>query len=132
MATEAPLSAASETDSPPLSAPIYKIANAALWCIAGALFEDIFLSGLAREAMRHGMRGVFVALTAAAALLLLSSIVLGTIALCGISRYGRKKLLWKGLVGILVPILFILLAFAGFLKAKRLSEERARQHQQSP
>lgn len=40
-------------------------------------------------------------------LVMLSAIPAGFIALCGIPRFGRKKLLWKGLVGLLVPLALV-------------------------
>src|SRR4051794_1410493 len=35
---------------------------------------------------------------------LISAIPAGFIALCGIPRYGRRMLLWKGLVGLILPL----------------------------
>src|SRR5688572_28964154 len=44
------------------------------------------------------------------ALVMFSSIPAGIIALCGIPKYGKRKLLWKGLFGVLVPVLLTVLA----------------------
>ena len=43
----------------------------------------------------------------------------GVVALFGIPRYGRRELLWKGLVGILVPLV---LFSAGIFVALLLRE----------
>ena len=60
----------------------------------------------------------------------LSALPAGIIALCGIPKHGRKTLLWKGLVGVIVPILLIALAIPAFLHVKKMSEEK-RQRQES-
>jgi hypothetical protein len=42
-------------------------------------------------------------------LAIISAIPAGFIALCGIPRYGRRKLLWKGLVGMFLAIVLLYL-----------------------
>jgi len=55
-------------------------------------------------------------------LVLLGGIVLGIIALFGISRHGTKGLLVKALVGILVPVLLILAALPAVAEAHRMQQ----------
>jgi hypothetical protein len=43
-------------------------------------------------------------------IVLISAVPAGIAALCGIAKYGTKKLLWKGLVSVLVPLVLLLLA----------------------
>jgi len=43
-------------------------------------------------------------------IVMLSAIPTGFIALCGIPKYGRKQLLWKGLLGLLVPFILVWLS----------------------
>jgi len=132
MNTESNSTNVSRPDPPPLSAPIYKIANASLWCLVGSFAVNIFLGGAARAAMQQGMSGLYFAVTAATSLLFLLSIVFGAIALCGIPRYGKRRLLWKGLIGVFVPILLIIAAIPAFMKVRQMSEERARSQQSPP
>lgn len=54
-------------------------------------------------------------------LLFLSAIPAGVIALVGIRQHGCRYLLWRGLVGILVPTLLIALAVPAFLKVRSLA-----------
>jgi len=54
-------------------------------------------------------------------LLFLSAIPAGVIALCGIPKHGCRYLLWRGLVGILVPVLLIGMAIPAFLKVRSLA-----------
>lgn len=55
---------------------------------------------------------------------IISAIPAGVIALCGIPRYGRKKLLWKGLVGMILPIVLFVFAvyFSAYLRARIIEE----------
>ncbi|HEY4245991.1 MAG TPA: hypothetical protein VGM64_03990 [Lacunisphaera sp.] len=43
-------------------------------------------------------------------IVMLSAIPAGFIALCGIPKYGSKKLLWKGLLGLLIPFILFWLS----------------------
>jgi len=55
---------------------------------------------------------------------IISAIPAGFIALCGIPRYGRRKLLWKGLIGMIFPIvLFIFVMFYSAHLRARIIEE---------
>lgn len=51
-------------------------------------------------------------------LLFLSAIPAGIIALVGIRKHGCHYLLWRGLVGILVPALLLAMAVPAFLKVR--------------
>ena len=64
-------------------------------------------------------------------IVMLSAIPAGFIALCGIPKYGRKKLLWKGLLGLLVP--FILFWLSVQVRALLVETvEHPERFQQSP
>ncbi|PTY01975.1 hypothetical protein DB347_25220 [Opitutaceae bacterium EW11] len=55
---------------------------------------------------------------------MISAIPAGVIALCGIPHYGRKKLLWKGLVGMICPIVLFVFSvyFSAYLRARIIEE----------
>jgi hypothetical protein len=117
--------------APSRSSVFHKFASAGIWCLVGS-FAVNFFSGPAREALRQGVREFYLVVTIATALLQILSVLSGVVALCGIRKYGKQQLLWKGLVGLLVPILLTLAAIPAYLKIKSVNEERARQHQQAP
>lgn len=71
-------------------------------------------------------------ITSIPAALLLSAVPAGIIALCGIPQFGKKKLLWKGLTGIIVPVLMILLMIPTVLTIRQKAAERAKVHQSEP
>jgi uncharacterized membrane protein len=52
----------------------------------------------------------------------------GLVALAGIPKHGRRELLWKGLVGVFVPIILFLI---GMVVATRLRESARQLIQQS-
>lgn len=108
------------------------IANAAMWCLVCLFIVNVLFSGVAQMALSSGDQRPLLIVDGLMLLLMLSSAIGGTIALIGVAKYGRKRLLWKGLVAVLVPVLLAAAAIPAFLKIKRLSEERARQHQQAP
>lgn len=56
-------------------------------------------------------------------LLMFSAIPAGILALFGIPKFGKKKLLWKGLVGILVPILFTAMMIPTILSLKQAGKQ---------
>lgn len=56
--------------------------------------------------------------------LFLSAVPAGIIALCGIPKHGCRYLLWRGLVGVLVPCLLTAMAVPAFLKVRALAGER--------
>jgi len=61
-----------------------------------------------------------------AGVLLLLGLIAGVIALCGIPKYGTKGILWKALVGTVLPLLLVVLAIPAVMGAA----ERARQLRQ--
>ncbi len=58
------------------------------------------------------------------AIVLISAVPAGFVSLCGIPRYGLRRLLWKGLVGVALPIvLFIASVYcAAYLRARIIEE----------
>lgn len=120
------------TNPPPSTSSFYhRVANYAVLIFPVAFVINIFASMVVRadpENISGGVRGL---LNAISGLLALTALPAGIIALCGIPKYGRKKLLWKGLVGILLPLLFILLAVPAFLKVRERALERAQQSQEA-
>jgi hypothetical protein len=115
-----------------ISSAFHKFANASLGCLVASFAVNILLDTLARQAARDGALWVFVVVNGATTFLMLVAMVCGVMALCGIRRYGKRKLLWKGLVGLLVPILLVAAAIPAFLTVRRKAMERARQQQTSP
>lgn len=64
------------------------------------------------------------------AIVIISAIPAGFIALCGIPRYGIRKLLWKGLVGVILPIgLFIFSVYYSAYLRNRIIEETQKMEQ---
>ena len=59
-------------------------------------------------------------------IVMISAIPAGLIALGGIPRYGRAKLLWKGIVGVFFPILLFVfvVCFSAYLRARMAEEAR--------
>jgi hypothetical protein len=55
--------------------------------------------------------------------LFLLAIPAGVIALCGIKKHGPRQLLWRGLVGILVPVLLLGMAIPAFFKVRNTASE---------
>lgn len=125
------------TEPPPISAEtpspnsfFHKAASVGVWSLLGSFAVNITLSGPARVAAQEGGRQFYYGVTLVTSLLMLTSVVGGPIALCGIPRYGKRKLLWKGLVAAVVPILLVLAAIPAFLKVREKSLERARAQQE--
>lgn len=57
-------------------------------------------------------------------MLFLSAIPAGVVALCGIRKHGCRYLLWRGLAGILVPVLLMGMAIPAFLKVRSAVSNR--------
>jgi len=55
---------------------------------------------------------------------MLAAIPFGVVALCGIPKFGKNQLLWKGLVGVLVPMVLLAMAIPAFLKVKQMSTQK--------
>lgn len=58
-----------------------------------------------------------------AGVIMLLGLVAGVVALCGIPKYGKKGILWKALVGTVLPLFLVVLAIPAVMGAT----ERARQ-----
>ncbi len=95
----------------------HKAATYAVWSLLAA-FVINFLGMGAPGSTRQVM-------SVLGGVIMLTAIPAGIIALAGISRHGRKGLLWKGLTGICVPILLVGLAIPAFLTVRRISLEKA-------
>lgn len=64
-------------------------------------------------------------------MVMISAIPAGFIALCGIPRFGRRKLLWKGLLGLIFPIvLFVfVMYYSAYLQARIVEETQKMERQ---
>jgi len=71
---------------------------------------------------KSGLPSGFLSLIGGA--LILSAIPASIIAFCGIPKHGCSYLLWRGLVGILVPMLMFAMAVPAFLKVRDMAGER--------
>lgn len=94
----------------------HRAGNYAIVALAGSMFVNIaaLSAGPAPARFRQ-----IVALVVGA--VMLSAIPAGVIALLGVRKHGKKGLLWKGLVGVLVPLLLVALAVPAFLKVRDAS-----------
>ena len=104
----------------------HKAASYAVWALVASFVVNGLSSGLA-DPNRAPI--VQVIISATLGFLVLSAIPAGVIALCGIPRYGKEKLLWKGLVGVLAPLAMFALAVPAFRAEMRANENDARQEQ---
>lgn len=59
------------------------------------------------------------------AIVMISAIPAGIIALCGIPRHGMKKLLWKGLVGVIIPLFLTVSAMMLANSLRKKAQERS-------
>ena len=55
---------------------------------------------------------------------LVSAIPAGIIGLCGIKKFGRKRLLWKSLVGVLLPVLLTVMALPAYHSVRKASLQK--------
>ncbi|MFT3781061.1 MAG: hypothetical protein QM790_03530 [Nibricoccus sp.] len=81
------------------------------WVLGLPLFKS------ASRAVRVGMAYVPLSLGTLA-------ILAGIAALVGIRKFGRQKLLWKGLVCCLVPVVLLLIALPGFRRMKQIVDDK--------
>lgn len=65
-------------------------------------------------------------------LAILLGILLGVVALFGISRYGTKGILVRALIGILIPVLFILVSIPVLMRAIELAKSRHAMQENQP
>ena len=96
-------------------------ANYAVWSLVGSVALSIFGAGMAAQAGAPARQ----VLSIVAGLVMLSAMPAGLIALLGIPRHGPSGLLWKGILGIAVPIALAAMAVPAFLKVRRSALERA-------
>jgi hypothetical protein len=61
-------------------------------------------------------------------LAMLTGVILGIVALFGISKYGTKGILVKSLFGILLPLILVLLSIPVLMRAHEIAAQRA-EHQ---
>jgi len=59
------------------------------------------------------------------AIVMISAVPAGIIALCGIPRHGMKKLLWKGLVGVIIPLFLTVSAMMLANSLRQKAQERS-------
>jgi hypothetical protein len=101
------------------NSPFHKAASFAIYAIV-ASFVLQFVYGQIWLRLSPGAARVLGFIPTIA---IISAIPAGFIALCGIPRYGHRKLLWKGIVGVLVPIVLFVVTmrisayFAPILRA---------------
>lgn len=110
----------------------HRCANASLWCLVAAVGANMLLGPIARAAAGEGATWAPRAFAVAVGLVMFAGVVLGAVALCGIPRHGKRKLLWKGLVGFFLPLLLVGSAIWAFNTVRQKSLERARQRQVAP
>lgn len=116
----------------PVSSFHHKAASYGVLIIPTAIALNVTLVAGVSAALSEAPPLVRAGISAIPGFLILSALPAGVIALCGIPKYGRKKLLWKGLVGVLVPVLLFAMAMFAFLKVRDSALKRARQSQHSP
>lgn len=109
----------------------HKAATYAVLAIPACIFLNIVLGGIVRSAAESLSPATRLIFSAIPGFIMLSAFPAGIIALCGIPKYGKKTLLWKGLFGVIVPIILMALAVTAFFQVKKMSEEKARQRQES-
>lgn len=109
----------------------HKAATYAVLAIPACIFLNIVLGSVARATAGSITPATRLILSTLPGFVMLSAFPAGIIALCGIPKHGRKKLLWKGLLGVILPILLIALAIPAFMHVKKMSEEKVRQRQES-
>ena len=103
-------------------------ATISVWLIP-VPFVIQFLAAPYFQSMERTPLGVIIRLGAAAliALSFCAEVGLGLIALCGIPKYGVKGILWKALVGVLLPMLLIAAAIPTVIHARELAGKTALQ-----
>ena len=88
----------------------HKAANASVVCLAVPFVMNALLCSLIFHELLVGRARYVAVISFLTIALYISAVVCGVIALCGIRKYGKKGLLWKGLVGVLLPICLVLAA----------------------
>ncbi|MEZ0309242.1 MAG: hypothetical protein ACAH21_15060 [Ramlibacter sp.] len=118
-----------ENPQPATDSIYHSLANTAVGLLIAVFVIDLFLNGITREAARNGINWPLYTKTVVGMLLLVCAFICGLISLFGIRKYGRRKLLWKGLVCTLVPALSVAGAALAFQKVKSVKENNTHQQQ---
>lgn len=91
----------------------HKASKYALVALIGSFFINILAT---RSELRGTDNGYLISLVAG--VFFLSAFPAGIIALCGIKKHGPRKLLWRGLIGVLLPVIGISIGVAAFQGAR--------------
>jgi len=114
MTSESSTSASAASDS-----LHHKAGNYALLALVGSFVLQFFSFSLAPSLPA----GVAVFLGLLPTLVIMSAIPAGIIALCGIPKHGPKRLLWKGLAGVIIPIVLFLASLYVVARLRALTED---------
>ena len=101
-------------DTAPLTGPslFHQAATLSLGAPLVLIAATIAL-GLLQGALEGDARTLLIlALTWLNILLLVFGFACGLIGLCGIPRYGRDRLLWRSLIGIVIPVMLAIYAIS--------------------
>lgn len=101
----------------------HKAANYAIAAIVGSFVLQFVLYRVSRHFSPETGRLMQLIPTLA----ILSAIPAGIIALCGIPLHGMKKLLWKGSVGVVVPLALFWLSIQMITLLREISKEQVQQ-----
>ncbi len=114
------------SESPPLESPgagagpsiHHKAARYVGFALVGGFLLNLVLNaGFKGDAMAARIASI------GAGLLFYSAVPAGIIALCGIRKHGRERLLVSGLAGILIPVVLGVLAFAVLAQLRTSSQQ---------
>jgi hypothetical protein len=85
----------------------HKSASLGVWTVAIQFVAGVLLSPLVRQLAKEGMRWVYYTHGIINTVLFLICTICGTVALVGMVKHGRARLLWKGLVSLLPAMGFL-------------------------
>ncbi len=105
----------------------HKAATYSVIALVASFVLQFLLSGISRNLPPDSARFLLYIPT----VVVVSAIPAGIIALCGIPKYGFKKLLWKGLVGTIIPVVLFIMSVIVISELRKLSEDQALQSQTS-
>jgi hypothetical protein len=97
-------SAPSIPENPAAASPFHKAASYAVFALLSSFVLQFVYTKFfwLRLSERSSAMAGYVPL-----IVMLSAVPAGFIALCGIPKYGRKRLLWKGLTGLFIPFILV-------------------------
>lgn len=101
--------------TPRSTSVFHRAATFSVWALVGSFL-------LSQVPFFRGNSGGFIGLGIISALICLSGVAAGVVALFGLSRYGAKGILFKALCGILVPLAVGLLVSLALLNARSRAE----------